>query len=481
MNQDTQPPALYPLCVAEMLSRFGFSGLISIFVLYMVQQLQYPRGEAFGILGAFLATVYVMPLIGGWIADRYLRPRLCVVVGTLLSGCGMLALAFWGHRLWFDYGLATMIWGYALILPNLIKLVGACYDDEDSRRDSGFTIYHMASMFGAILGPLVCGWIGKSMGAHAGFGAAAIGMFLGLPAFLLSRRWMRLEQFTLKYVATPRAILLSVATSVVAILGIGLLVMHNQDTRWLIGGLTLSCMVYMLILGRACNRQERRHIRLIVILMIFYIVFESYIRQADGLLTLFAQHAVQRKVFGMTIPAPSFQSLESFWVAVLSPVFVWVWVRLGQKRPNWNTAHKFVVGLVLMGASFGVLGLAGHMHAVHGQISWFWLLLCYAFQALSELCMLPIGLAMVTQLAPRRFSGVFVGLWVVTAGIGGFIGTQIGRWAQAHIPPEASHQPGLALQHYTQVFQSMALWPVLAACLLWAVAPYIRKLCDQRF
>lgn len=476
-----QPRALLSLCFVEMLARFGFAGLLSIFILYMVHQLHFPDVEAFGILGAFLATVYVSPLLGGWLADRYLKPSVCVTFGGLLSGIGMLALAIWGDRLWFDFGLAMMVWGYALILPNLIKLVGDLYQGDDTRRESGFTLYHMASMVGAVLGPLVCGFVGKLYGPHVGFAVASIGMFLSLPAFWFASHW-RCRQLSVAFPAvTLRAWLWMLVTSVCVVSLIALLMMHYQGARWMIDALTLGCLGYMGILASACSPKERRNIVLILVLVVFYVVFETLIRQADGLLTVFTQHFVNRSVFGVNIPAPSFQSLESLWVAVLSPLFVWLWVRLSQQSGRWNTGHKFGIGLLMMAAAFGMLALACCMQGGQDLISWWWLVGCYGLQALSELCMLPIGLAMLTHLAPARFSGVFVGMWVVTAGIGGFLGARVGSWADSGMPKDIASHPAEALFHYGHIFQTMALWPALAALLLLLISPWLRRFSDGRF
>jgi POT family proton-dependent oligopeptide transporter len=294
--------------------------------------------------------------------------------------------------------------------------VGGLYGPSDERRDSGFTIFYMGINLGAFVSPFICGYLGQRIGWHWGFGAAGVGMTLGLVQYVLGAKKLG-DAGKLRAVPENAATLwLGMVASVVAI-GAAL-ILSGAYRDYLIAGSAVLLFAWLL-LKSAQDASERRKIGAIALLFVFASLFWMAFEQAGSSLTLFADRLTDNRILGWDMPSSYYQSVEPFFVICLAPVFAWMWMRLGRRAPS-NPA-KFAISLFLVSASFFVVAFAASIFD-EGQVkvSPLWLVGVYFLHALGELSLSPIGLSMVSGLAPARILGFLMGIWFLTNAVGNF-------------------------------------------------------------
>jgi POT family proton-dependent oligopeptide transporter len=386
------PGGLTTLFLTEMWERFSYYGMRAILVLFMVAPaaqggLGFSTKDAASLYGTYTMAVYLLALPGGYAGDRWMTPRQAVLLGGLLMACGQFLLTV--HALPFFYGGLTLIAiGTGLLKPNVSTMVGSLYGPGDPRRDSGFSIFYMGINVGALMAPLVCGWLAESaafrsflaargfeptLSWHWGFGAAGIGMLGGLAVFLMQRG--RLPETTRR----------------------------SQQTAAASGG------------GEFLTRDEWKRMAAIVVLFAFTIMFWAAYEQKGASLNLFAKTLVDTQILGWQFPASWLQSMTPFFVIVLAPVFARLWVTLGTRQPS--SPRKFTLGLLAIGVAFCLLVPASALTA-YGKISPLWLVGVYFFDVVGELCLSPVGLSTVTKLSPAKFAGLMMGLWFFATSLG---------------------------------------------------------------
>lgn len=376
------PPSLPSLFFTEMWERFSYYGMRALLILYAVKYLQMSDSEAGKLYGAYTSLVYLSPVIGGWIADRYLGLRFSIVLGSILMGLGHLSLAF--ENLHFFYlGLGLLVVGNGFFKPNMSSLVGKLYIDKPELRDRGFTIFYMGINLGGFLGPLVCGALGESIGWHIGFGAAGIGMGIGLLTFLIGKKKIPhdLGRKPEKNVNT----------------------IQNPKTNYL-------------------TKEEKRNIISILIFSFFSVFFWMAFEQAGSSMNLFADRYVNRNIFGYEIPASIFQSINPIFILIFAPLFAWIWSILNQKGLEPQTSVKFSMGLFLLSLGFLFLVMGAIEVSKEGVTSIWYLILAYLMNTWGELCLSPVGLSMVSKKSPARLGGLLMGLWFLSNSISHFLG-----------------------------------------------------------
>ena len=387
----SHPPGLSTLFFAEMWERFSYYGMRAILVLFMVAApaqggLGFTTRDAASLYGTYTMAVYMLSVVGGLAADRFLGASRAVLIGGVIIASGHFAMAV--HSLSFFYaGLALIALGTGLLKPNISTMVGSLYAPGDPRRDSGFSIFYMGINIGAIMAPLVCGWLAESStfkgflaargfdpmrSWHWAFATAGIGMLAGLVVF--SARRASLPSAGPK---TPTAGVKQASPSL--------------------------------------TRQEWTRVLAIGILFAFTIMFWSAYEQKGASLNLFAKTLVSRTMFGWEFPASWLQSLTPFFVIVLAPLFARLWIRLGDRQPSGS--HKFALGLFTIGIAALLLVPASALTA-HGGISPLWLVAFYFFAVVGELCVSPVGLSMVTRLSPPQIVGLMMGAWFFATSLG---------------------------------------------------------------
>jgi POT family proton-dependent oligopeptide transporter len=420
------PRGLLTLFMTELWERFSYYGMRAILLLYMVSPvaaggLGLDTVKAASIYGAYTGSVYFATIPGGWIADRLLGLRRAVLVGGVFIALGHYCLFGAGSPELFFAGLGLIVLGTGLLKANVSSIVGQLYGEGDTRRDAGFSIFYMGINTGALISPLICGWLAQKVGWHWGFGAAAFGMTLGLVQYALS--WRQLGgagelQDPPKNAGALWAMVLGVTVAAVAFLA------YAWPWRdWVILGATVALFVWLLKTGGTTPIETKR-IGAIIVLFVFATLFWVGFEQAGSSLTLFADQNTRNTVFGYEFPSSWYQSAEPVFVVTLAPVFAWLWMRLGKREPS--SPAKFAWALLLLGIGFLFVAVATWLALGTGvKVSPLWLIGLYLFHALGELSLSPVGLSTVTKLAPARIVGLMMGVWFLALSLGNFIGGHV--------------------------------------------------------
>ncbi len=376
------PKGLYFLFTIEMWERFSYYGMRALLMLYMVKILMFDTAKAGNIYGMYTGLVYLTPLIGGYIADRYYGTRKCILIGAILMTLGHFAMAF--SALPFFYGgLVLLILGNGFFKPNISVIVGQLYEKNDHRRDSGFTIFYMGINLGAFFSPLICGTLGEKISFHYGFAAAGVGMLIGLITYILGEK---------KYLAHH-----------------GLEPVHCKKTG--------SCDPERVNLDAPLTKEEKDRILVIFILVFFSIFFWATYGQSGSSLTLFADQSTNRLIpfINWEFPASYFQSVNPLLIFVLAPIFSALWVKLAKINKDPSTSVKFILGLVFVALGFVLMVIASNILPDGGKVSMFWLFWVYFLHTVGELCLSPVGLSVITKLAPLKFASILMGVWLLAS------------------------------------------------------------------
>lgn len=427
-NNRHHPPALRMLFFTEMWERFSYYGMRALLVIYLVNSQHYGRAQALALYATYTGLVYLTPIIGGYLADRYLEKRKAILIGGITMALGHFAMAFPSL---LNLALGLLIIGNGFFKPNIGSLLGSLYQTDDPRRDGGFTIFYIGVNLGAFLSPLVAGTLGEKFGWHYGFASAGVGMCLGLAQFvygqaklgkaglpvgqsaLLIKDWMQIIFISLAmiplvytvvnvwaeiapvwtaFTVSSKAITLVAAVSFLLIAGRSGSVVGNSQTQRL-------------------SRQEWHRIIYIAIMGFFVVFFWTGFEQAGGTMSLFADKQTDRFMFGWEVPTSYFQSINPLTIIVLGPGVAALWGRLDQSRFVMPTSVKMAMGMIILGVGFIVLAIAQMQASYYGKIGPQWLVLVYLLHTVGELCLSPVGLAMVTNLAPTRLAAMMLGIW----------------------------------------------------------------------
>ncbi|MGN6513493.1 MAG: peptide MFS transporter [Lysobacteraceae bacterium] len=471
------PRPLWMLFMTEFWERFAFYGMRWALTLYIVAQ--FFGGDASGqayasrTYGAFLALVYATAIFGGYVADRVIGYQRSILLGAVVSAVGYFTIMVPNQSL-FLLGLATIIVGNGLFKPNISAQVGQLYAQGDERRDSGFTIFYMGINAGAFVAPIITGllaeWAGiPGMPAYkAVFLAAGIGMLVSTVWFWFGRR-------QLQGIGRPPAgaggkgrVLAVLAGVIVAIPVVYFLMSIDASiVAWILAALFVVLCVMVLVEGLREGSVSRDRSLAMLIIFVFNVLFWCFFEQAGSSFNFLAQNIVDRDFGGWEFQVGWFQSVNPIAILALAPVFAWLWIRLGRANPS--IPRKFGLGLILNGLAFLLLmfSLSSLVDGA-GKIPFWTLFLVYVIQTAGELCLSPIGLSMVTKLAPLRVVGLAMGGWFLSTAIGNSLS---GIFA-SHVSGEGGMTVASAHAGYTFGF-----WALLGAgVLLFLIAPLIQKL-----
>ncbi len=482
-----QPVGLSTLFFTEMWERFSFYGIRPLLILFMTAALasggfDFKRETAGAIVGIYSACVYLTALPGGWIADRLLGLRRAIWYGAILIALGHLSIALsivFAHSAFF-IGLILIVLGTGLLKPNISAIVGDLYPEGGSRRDAGFSIFYMGINVGALIAPLVTGYLGERVGWHLGFGAAGVGMLIGVVTF-----WLRADK-TLGDVgvapassdpAEHRRIKLIVGSGLGIIVLLVILTMTGilqinpvsvgEKMTVVIVGMALVYFIYVFVAG-GLNTEEKKRVLIIILLFIFAAIFWAAFEQAPTSLNLFARDFTDRVVFGWQMPTLWLQSANSVFVIALAPVFAALWLALGKRGKDPSSVAKFAWGLFFAGLGFVVMVVAANIVISGGGkvlVSPWWLVLSYLFQTFGELSLSPVGLSSMTKLAPLKFKGQMMGVWFMAAALGNLIAGLVG----GHVDPEK-------LQEMPALFRQTSLSLFIAAVVCGLLVFPVRKM-----
>lgn len=444
------PPGLYALFAAEMWERFSFYGMRALLVLYLTKKIGMNRPDALGVYAVYTGLVYLTPLVGGRLADRYLGQRKAVFIGGLLMAIGQFTLT---QPSLLNLGLGLMILGNGFFKPNISSMVGTLYPKGDHRLDGAYTLFYMGINLGAFLSPLVCGPLGENYGWWPGFATAGVGMILGLLCFLFTQRLLQGGGLPPGRPAVHGAVLnardyveiLVITTLCVAGIFAAIqfwpMIEPLWSPRWLDrfapskeGAIPFAAVAYkgavlIGILGVFLYLTEPRRTskaatplhekmtgedwqRVVVILIIslFSIVFWAGFEQSGGTLNLFADEKTNRTFFGWTVPASVLQSINPLFIILLAPVFAVLWTYLAKRQFPLPSFAKQGLGLILLGLAFVIMYFADEMAKTH-KVSMLWLIATYFVFTVAELFISPIGLSLVNKLAPLKLASLMMAVW----------------------------------------------------------------------
>jgi POT family proton-dependent oligopeptide transporter len=390
------------------------------------------------VYGLYTSMVYMTSLPGGWIADRLIGQRRAVLYGGVIIACGHFSMAF-PSLTTFYLGLALIVVGTGLLKGNAAVIVGALYGPQDARRDAGFSIYYMGINLGAFVAPLVCGYLGQRISWHIGFGAAGVGMVLGLVQYTAGAKYLGDAGLHPAPAASPaaatalktRATLGAAAALVVVIavvLGIysGALPISAKQVADAAGYFLLVIVVVFfawLFFAADWTPAERRRLYAIGALFIASAIFWSEFEQAGSTLNLFGDRNTQTSVLGWTFPSSYYQSLQPLFIITFAPVFAWLWIRLRKREPS--SPAKFGLGLLFVGAGFAILIIAAKLSEHGVKVAPWWLVVTYLLHTWGELSLGPVGLSATTKLAPARVAGLMMGAFYLAISVGNFIGGRL--------------------------------------------------------
>jgi proton-dependent oligopeptide transporter, POT family len=446
------PRGLGLLAAAEMWERFSYYGMRAILVLYLTKALNWTAGDASRLYGAYTGAVYLTPMIGGYLADRFLGTRRSLVIGGVIIAIGHFLLVFESMTTFYA-GLIFVVVGTGFFKPNVSTMVGQLYAEGDPRRDTGFTIFYSCFNFGAFLAPLICGFLAEDerFGWHLGFGAAGVGMVLGLIVYLVGRdKYLpgvglapdhRRDAETAAEIGElgipsygRNAAFGALGGAVVATLASVKTWSSVGLAGWLFSLSGAMSMLYGIIIGAAFTvallgtaGEERRRVWALVIVSTFVVFFWLVFEQAGSSLTLFADRDTDLTkgawLFGLDrIPASWFQSIQPLCIILMGPFAGWFWTLLQKRNAEPATSMKMVFGLFLAGLGFFLLIFAGRAVDAGDKVSPLWLVGAYICHSLGEIALYPVGLSYVTKVAPLQFVSLLMGTWFLAISAANFLG-----------------------------------------------------------
>lgn len=450
------PRGLYILFFAEMWERFSYYGMRALLILYLTKHFLFSDTQAYGIYGAYTTLVYITPVIGGMLADRYLGQRKAVLWGAILLVLGHAGMAIEGEPVVsaasrdgtimnvFYFSLALIIAGVGFLKANISAIVGELYDKTDERRDGAFTLFYVGINLGAFAGALISGYLGETFGWKYGFGIAGLGMLLGLVVFVWGKPLLNGagESPNPKALAAKRFAGLSTEwviylTTLLGVVAIWYLISHQGLVEPLLYFSMASVYLYIIIRSvMTLPAHARNRILAALFLISIQVLFWALFEQAGSSLNLYTDREVDRTFMGQNVPASVFQSLNAMYIIVLGPVFAALWVYLGKRGRDPSAPAKFGLGVIQLGLGFLIL-VWGANSAGTNLTPVVFIFLIYLLHTTGELCLSPVGLSAMTRLSVPKMAGLVMGAWFLASGAGNFAASQIAKLTAAEGGGEA--------------------------------------------
>ncbi|MHB1193558.1 MAG: peptide MFS transporter [Longimicrobiales bacterium] len=474
------PRPLWMLFMSEFWERFAFYGIRWALVLYIVAQFHggsaTGQAEANSTYGAYLALVYAGAIFGGYIADRVIGYQRSILTGAVFMAAGLFMISMPDPTI-FKLGLATIVVGNGMFKPNISTQVGKLYSAGDERRDSGFTIFYMGINAGAFLAPLFTGWLADSVFGSSEVPAYRVVFIAAGLGMLVSLVWFYIGRAQLKGIGTPpegaesmrRVAYVAIGAVCVIPIVYSLLAVGAQILQVVLTIMFIGLAVMLMIEGIKNGAVARDKTIAMLLIFVFNILFWMFFEQAGSSFTFLADQIVDRDFGGWIFPTAWFQSVNAVAIICFAPVAAWVWIWLASKHMNPSIPRKFGLGLMFNGLAFLLLMFAlSSLVSDAGKIPFWTLIVVYLIQSVGELCLSPIGLSMVTKLAPVRLVGLGMGGWFLSTGIGNNLS---GIFASG-VSGETGMTTASALSGYTFGFYAL----LAAGLVLFLAAPLVNKL-----
>jgi POT family proton-dependent oligopeptide transporter len=476
------PKGLFVLFFAEMWERFSYYGMRALLIFYLTKHWLFSDEDSGVIYGAYTALVYITPVLGGYLADRYLGQRKAVTYGAILLTFGHFLMGFEGsggqdaaslNIFWL--ALAFIIVGSGFLKANISVIVGQLYPRTDVRRDGAYTIFYMGINLGAALGALLCGYLGETYGWSYGFGAAGVGMLLGLIVFVVFKPLLLGRGEPLNPEALNKTVLglklewLLYLVGLVVVVICWWLVQNQSVVGTLLGIAGAILIAYVLWTAvRKLEPHDRDRIFAAMFLIIGSILFWALFEQAGSSLNLFTDRHVDRA----GVPASVFQSLNAIYIVMLAPLFAWLWTSLGRKGLEPSAAAKFGLGIVQLGVGFLVLVAGSAAAGADSMVPVLFIFLIYLFHTTGELCLSPVGLSAMNRLAPAHLASLIMGTWFFASATGNFVAGLIASATGS----EAASGEGAGREVVMAVYSQIGWIAIGVGVAVVVISPLIKKL-----
>lgn len=517
------PKGLYVCFATELWERFSFYGMKFLLLLYLTKYHLFTDAAGYDVLGAYAGLVYALPVIGGLLADRYLGMSKAVVFGALLLSGGHLLMAYEGQQAVhyaagtllssdvtlndgsvlvagtllqeavvvqdvvalkvFFAALALIAVGVGFLKPNISTIVGQLYPDGDPRRDAGFTIFYMGINLGSFTAILLCGWLGETFGWGYGFGAAGIGMLIGLVTFLKGKKYLNglaepaePELLTKRILGPINREWLIYLGGILSISVVWLMLQYEPAVHS-----TLNTMLVLTLVGIPLfallkgTKEEFQRTLVLMVLIASSVVFWALFEQSAGSMTLYADRVVDRNVMGTELRASMFGSLNPFFIIVCAPLFAALWIWLARKGWEPSTPVKFGLGIIQAGLGFGAMVIGAQYLGEDGKVAIIWLTLAYFLHTTGELCLSPVGLSAVTKLSIKRVVGVSMGTWFLATALSETVATRIGKMASIDSTVGEAQDLAATLATYTELYEFLMWTGLGVGAFMLLLAPILKK------
>ncbi|HVV68311.1 MAG TPA: oligopeptide:H+ symporter [Gammaproteobacteria bacterium] len=476
-----QPKGLYLLFSTELWERFGFYTIQAILILYMTKGLGYEDHKANLLYAVYSALLYVTPILGGYMADRFLGFQRAIMIGGALSAVGYLCTAIPNETSFF-VGLSILMCANGLFKPNVSSIVGDLYAPGDPRRDGGFTLFYMGINIGALVPPLIAGTLTEHYGWHSGFLLAAAGMILGLVIFSLGRKRLPLagkipliSPLNQSKSAKIRFEILFYLGFIIAVLLCMLAFHYPQATAWLTEAAAVVITLIVVYFMYKEPKAHRNKMWASLILTAISIGFWALYNQTFTSLTLFADRNMEQYFLGIPVNASTMQFFNPLFIILLSPILSSLWVKLSRQHINPGFALKFALGVAFVTLGFLILPLGIKFTAHAGIISAWWLVISYLLQTLGELLLSPVGLSMITVLTPKRLVGMMMGVWFFAQAASFALGGTLANLAAA--PENVDKMTSLTI--YNHAFLLFGLFSLALTVISFLLIPFLKRLIGQ--
>jgi POT family proton-dependent oligopeptide transporter len=473
-NHLKQPSVFYLAFLTSIFERFGFYILTFLLVLYAKSLYGFTDIQAFILFGAFNALVYLMPAIGGYVADNIFGIRRSLVYGLFLEGTGLICLAMPGE-IFFWFGLALVIIGVGFFKTAPTNLLGRSYKEQDPRIDSGFTLYYMSINLGGFFSPFVAGIMQKYYGWHVAFLIAGLVVYLGLLFYC----FMRHTANNVDSKPGQERLLAKTRLKIISAIVIGLavcsfLMYHPILADIFFAIITILLLCYFLYEIFNSEKQDKFKIIACVLLILIGLAFQILYFEQFTSVILFIKRSLIHNIMGFDIPPVMFLTLNTFWILALSPILSTIYKYLGKHGKDLAVTTKFPLGLLIISLSFLSLKLSTLFANPNSQVSPIWIVLFFILYSLGELLVAALGVAMVARIAPKRMYGVMMGSWFLLAlALGSSISSLLAGLSSV---PKTLHDPYIILNIYGTAFLKIGLLGLGFTIIAFIAAPYIKRM-----
>ncbi|PCH63831.1 MAG: MFS transporter [SAR86 cluster bacterium] len=481
--------------LTEMWERFSYYGMRTILILYLTKYHLFGTERASLIYGAYAGLVYMMPIIGGYLADRYLGSRKAVTFGAILLVLGHGLMGFHGPAAFMDgdtvvrnefylslffLALALIITGVGFLKANISTIVGSLYGPNDPRRDGGFTIFYMGINLGSIFATLLVGYIGEEYGWNYGFGLAGIGMLIGLLVFLWGQKYLDgLAESPAPEVLKEKSPIgvskeLTIYLFGISLIGVSWVMIQYQELVGSLLGVSGILMIAIILVYafKQCEAQARGRLMVACFLIAIQSVFWALFEQQAASLTLLADQQFNLNFLGMNIKASQVQSLNPIIIVSFAMLFAWMWVALSKRGIEPSTPAKFSIAMLLIGVGYVVFAWGISLDD-STEKSFLWLIFIYIALTWAELCLSPVGLSMVTKLSPTRIVGLMMGTWFLFTALGNYVAGWISSLTGSggHGADAGQLDVNAVIDVYTQI----GYYSIAVGLLILALTPLMKR------